>query len=80
MYVRESRKIVKWIETTKITNWMTNTSLDLYMRKVNGCFKDISLRIFLEIFYEKKNGNWIFLKFFLIFSMKVVLKFSENVY
>lgn len=43
---------------------MTNTSLDLYMRKGNRCFKDISLRIFIETFYEKKMATEFFFNFF----------------
>ena len=39
---------------------MTNTSLNLYIGKVNGCSKDIGLRNFFRNFFmkkKKKKGN-----------------------
>ena len=68
MYMKESRNIVKGFETTKITNWMTNTSLDLYMGKVNGCSKDIGLRNFFRNFLWGKKINIDFFANFLYFS------------
>ena len=38
---------------------MTNTSLNLYIGKVNGCSKNIGLRNFFRNFFteKKKKGN-----------------------
>ena len=54
---------------------MTNTSLNLYIGKVNGCSKDIGLRNFFRNFFMK---NKKFRQLNFLFFMKVVLKLSEN--
>ena len=60
---------------------MTNTSLNLYIRKVNGCSNDIGLRNFFRNFFIKKKKATEFFILFFIFhesSIKTFRKWSIN--
>ena len=57
---------------------MTNTSLNLYNGKVNGCSKDIGLRNF--VMEKKKKATEFFILFFIFHesSIKTFRKWSIN--
>ena len=58
---------------------MTNTSLNLYIGKVNGCSKDIGLRNFFRNFFMKKKKKKA-TEFFIFHesSIKTFRKWSIN--
>ena len=61
---------------------MTNTSLNLYIGKVNGCSKNIGLRNFFRNFFteKKKKATEFFILFFIFHesSIKTFRKWSIN--